>query len=237
MFEAECRCDDPSVPRRRQLSLFPFDDREHAGSILAEELRPKIEEDAVAVGLARGGIVVAAAVARALDLPLETVAIRKVRHPLQPEYALGAVAPGGPPYLRAHNGLTHDQLVIAIATAHRHAIALDHALHHDRPQLALAGRMAILIDDGLATGATMIAAARWARGLRARRVIAAAPVGAKETVELLQREVDEVVCPYAVGDLGAVGLWYADFSAVDDNEVNELLLQTNASGHLAPSPA
>ncbi|HEY8316711.1 MAG TPA: phosphoribosyltransferase family protein, partial [Gaiellaceae bacterium] len=77
---------------RRRLSLFPFDDRAHAGSILADELRPRIEdEDAVVIGLARGGIVVAAAVARALDLPLETVAVRKIRYPSQPEYALGAV--------------------------------------------------------------------------------------------------------------------------------------------------
>ena len=85
------------MPRRRQLSLFPFDDREHAGSVLAGELRPTVEKDAVVIGLARGGIVVAAAVARALNLPLETVAVRKVTHPLQPEYALGAVAAGGPP--------------------------------------------------------------------------------------------------------------------------------------------
>jgi putative phosphoribosyl transferase len=81
----------------------------------------------------------------------------------------------------------------------------------------------------------MIAAARWARGLRARRVIAAAPVGAREAVELLRREVDEVVCPYAINDLGAVGLWYADFAAVDDNEVNELLLAEKPR-HLTPSP-
>jgi putative phosphoribosyl transferase len=131
--------------------------------------------------------------------------------------------------------LTHEQLVIAIATAHRHALALDHALHGDRPQRSLAGRTVVLIDDGLATGATMIAAAQWARGLRARRVIAAAPVGAREAVELLRREVDEVVCPYAINDLGAVGLWYADFAAVDDNEVNELLLAEKPR-HLTPSP-
>lgn len=222
------------MPRRRQLSLFPFDDRAHAGSILAGELRPKIEEDAVVIGLARGGIVVAAAVARALGLSLEAVAVRKVGHPLQPEYALGAVGPSGPPYLRARNGLTHEQLVIAIAAAHSEARALDHTLHGDRPQLSLAGRTVVLVDDGLATGATMIAAARWARGLRARRIVAAAPVGARETVELLRREVDDVVCPYAVDDLGAVGLWYADFSAVDDSEVSKLLHAEEAR-HLTPS--
>jgi putative phosphoribosyl transferase len=223
------------MPRRRQSSLFPFDDREHAGSILAGELGSKIEKDAIAIGLARGGIVVAAAVARALDLPLETVAVRKIRHPLQPEYALGAVAPGGPPYLRARNGLTHEQLGIATATANRQAQTLDRRLHGDRSQRSLAGRTVILIDDGLATGATMIAAARWARGLRARRVIAAVPVGGKETVELVRREVDEIVCPYAIDDLGAVGLWYADFSAVDDNEVDELL-HAEESRQLTPSP-
>jgi putative phosphoribosyl transferase len=227
------RCDDRAMSRHRQLSLFPFDDRAHAGKILAGELLPKLEKDAVVIGLARGGIVVAAAVARALDLPLETVAVRKIRHPLQPEYALGAVGPGGPPYVRARDGLTHEQLMIAVASAQRQALALDRSLHGDRPQRSLAGRTVVLIDDGLATGATMIAAARWARGLRARRVVAATAVGARDTVELVRQEVDEVVCPYALADLGAVGLWYADFSAVDDDEVDELL---RGSRQLTASP-
>ncbi len=214
--------------RRQQPSVFPFDDRADAGALLARELEPEVEEDSVVVGLARGGIVVAAAVARSLALPLDAVAVRKVSHPWQPEYALGAITPSGQPYIRARNGLSEDQLVIAIATARTNAQALDRTLHRDRVPLSLAERSVLLVDDGFATGATMIAAARWARARGARRVVAAAPVGARQTIELLRREADEVVCLLAVDDLGAVGLWYIDFSQVDDREVSELLHATEA---------
>jgi putative phosphoribosyl transferase len=210
--------------RRRDLgSLFLFDDRRHAGSVLAGALEPEAGEDAVVVGLARGGIVVAAVVGRALGLPLETVAVRKVRHPLRPEYALGAVAPGGQAYVRARDGGTDHQLAAAVAAARAEAEALDRTLRDGRPRASLAGRAVLLVDDGLATGATMIAATRWAAGRGARRVVAAAPVGARETVDLLRRAADEVVCPYPVDNLVAVGLWYADFAQVNDEDVAELV--------------
>jgi putative phosphoribosyl transferase len=212
--------------------LFLFDDRAHAGTVLAGELEPEVDEDAVVVGLARGGIVVAAAVARALGLPLEMVAVRKVRHPLQPEYALGAVAPGAQAYVRARDGLTNDQLAIAVGAARAEAEALDRTLRDGRPQPSLAGQTVLLVDDGLATGATMIAAARWASELGAQRIVAAAPVGARETVDLLRREADKVVCPCAVDDLVAVGLWYTDFPQVDDGVVTELL---RAAGDTRPT--
>ncbi|MGZ8715615.1 MAG: phosphoribosyltransferase [Gaiellaceae bacterium] len=210
--------------RRRDLgSLFLFDDRRHAGAVLAGALEPEARGDAVVVGLARGGIVVAAVVARALGLPLEFVAVRKVRHPLQPQYALGAVAPGGQAYVRARDGLTDNEFEAAVAAAGAEAEALDRTLRDGRPQASLAGRTVLLVDDGLATGATMIAAARWATGCGARRVVAAAPVGARETVDLLRRVSGEVVCPYPVDNLVAVGLWYADFAQVNDEDVAEIL--------------
>lgn len=212
--------------------MFLFDDRAHAGTVLARALEPEVDEDAVVVGLARGGIVVAAAVARALGLPLESVAVRKVRHPLQPEYALGAVAPGAQAYVRACDGLTNDQLAIAVGAARAEAEALDRTLRDGRPQPSLAGQTVLLVDDGLATGASMIAAARWASELGAQRIVAAAPVGARETVDLLRREADKVVCPYAVDDLVAVGLWYEDFPQVDDGVVTELL---RAAGDTRPT--
>lgn len=146
-----------------------------------------------------------------------------MKHPLAPEYALGAVAPGAQPYLRARNGLTDRELAIALGTAGAESEALDHKLRSGHPQPSFAGRTVLLVDDGLATGATMIAAARWAAGLGARRIVAAVPVGARETVELLRGEADEVVCPHTLDDIGSVGLWYADFAQVDDEGVAELL--------------
>ena len=111
--------------RMRLTSPFMFRDRLHAGAVLARALDRKVDEDAVVVGLARGGVILAARVARALELPLELVAVRKVTHPLLPEYALGAVAPGAQAYVRAHNGLTDDQLATTIALAQGKARALD----------------------------------------------------------------------------------------------------------------
>lgn len=115
------------------------------------------------------------------------------------------------------------RLAIAVGLARAEADALDRKLRDGRPQPSLAGQTVLLVDDGLATGATMIAAARCAGERGAGRIVAAAPVGARETVDLLRREADEVVCPYAVDDLVAVGLWYADFPQVDDEDVAELL--------------
>ena len=209
--------------RIRLTSPFVFRDRVHAGAVLARALDRKVDEDAVVVGLARGGVVLAARVARALGLPLELVAVRKVTHPLLPEYALGAVAPGAQAYVRARNGLTDDQLATAVALAQGKARALDRKLRGARLQPSFAGRTTLLVDDGLATGATMVAAARWATERGAGRVIAAAPVGSREAVDLVRGEADEVVCPCTVDDLGAVGLWYVDFPQVDDDEVADLL--------------
>jgi putative phosphoribosyl transferase len=204
-------------------SLFLFEDRRHAGAVLAQSLEPAAREDAIVVGLAHGGIVVAAVAAQVMSLPLDVVAVRKVRHPLRPEYALGAVAPAGQAYIRARDGLSHHELATAAAAARAEADALDRTLRAFRPPVLLADRTVLLVDDGIATGATMIAAVRWARARGAARVVAAAPLGARETVELLQDAADEVVCPYPVDNLVAVGLWYADFAQVTDDDVAELL--------------
>lgn len=204
-----------------QLPRFP--DRFEAGRELARELAPERGATTVVVGLARGGVQVASEVAKSLAAPLDAVAVRKVGHPHQPEYALGAVAPGRIAYVRAHDGLTDAELAGAVDTAHRAADELDALLHRHRPPVAIAGKTAVLVDDGLATGATMIAAARWARAAGARRVVAAAPVGATRTVTLVRDEVDEVVCPHTTEAFGAVGFWYVRFDQVDDRQVTTLL--------------
>jgi putative phosphoribosyl transferase len=200
-----------------------FADRRDAGRVLARALETERGTDAVVVGLARGGVVVAAEVAQALGLPLDVVAVRKVGHPYQPEYALGAVAPGGGVYIRDPGGLTEHQLAAQIERAETRAAELDHTLHTGHEPVPLAGRTCLLVDDGLATGATMIAAVRWARNRGAARVVAAVPVGARQSAALLRHEADAVVCPHELSDLVAVGLWYRAFGQVDDAEVAALL--------------
>ena len=139
-----------------------YADRREAGLVLADRLRDEHLEGGVVVGLARGGVVVAAEVARRLGLPLDALAVRKVRHPLQPEYAIGAVTPGVGLFLRPHVDVTAESAGAAVALARSGAEALDRRIHGARPPVAIAGRTCVLVDDGLATGATMVAAARWA---------------------------------------------------------------------------
>jgi putative phosphoribosyl transferase len=212
-----------------------FPDRFEAGRELARALTGHEQGATVVVGLARGGVQVASEVARGLGAPLDAVAVRKVGHPLQPEYALGAVAPGGITYVRAHDGLTDAELAAAAMAAHQAADELDRRLHRDQPPVPLVGKTAVLVDDGLATGATMIAAARWARAAGARRVVAAVPVGASQTIALLRGEVDGVVCSRESTALGAVGFWYVRFDQVGDDEVVRLLAE--ASGRRAADEA
>jgi predicted phosphoribosyltransferase len=201
-----------------------FRDREDAGRRLASALEQTALGNAVVVGLARGGIPVAAEVAARLDLPLDAVAVRKIGHPWQPEYALGAAAPGRDGiFIRSHDGLDERLLGAAIARAKASAEELDGVLHERRPALDLHGRSALLVDDGLATGATMVAAVRWARARGSARVVVAVPVGAREAVHFLHREADEVICLSEPEVFGAVGFWYEDFAEVGVAQVLALL--------------
>jgi putative phosphoribosyl transferase len=207
------------------LMVYPplFAERAEAGRLLAGLLESERGTSAVVVGLARGGVVVAAEAARLLGLPLDALAVRKIGHPWQPEYAIGAVAPGDGVYVRAPNGLTDEQVAAAVDATKAQAAALDGRLHAGHPTLELAEKTCILVDDGLATGATMIAAVRWARSRGASRVVTAVPVGARETVEHLRREADSVVCSYELDPFVAVGIWYEAFGQVGDEDVLRLL--------------
>lgn len=200
-----------------------FDNRRDAGAALARSLEDWVTSNPVIIGLARGGVEVADVVARSFHLPFDALAVRKVGHPRRTEYALGAVAPDGIIYLREFDGLDRDAVAVVVATALQRAIALDRLLHTWRPALDPVGRTCILIDDGLATGATMIVACRWARSHDAARVVAAVPVGAAESIAMLEHEADNVVCPVCVQDLGAVGPWYRSFGQVEDERVIELI--------------
>jgi putative phosphoribosyl transferase len=216
-------------------SVFLFEDRIDAGVKLAREVERFATDDAVVVGITRGGVVVGAAVARELGLPLDAVAESKDRHPRQPEHVLGAVESGGAAAIHGSAGLAETELCGAALRARVEAVALQRQLHSDRQPVPLADRVALLVDDGIATGATMRAAARWARRHGARRIVAAAPVGARQAVFALADAVDAVVCPHPVDGLIAVGLWYARFDNVDDDELARLLAKAPAVPAALPS--
>jgi putative phosphoribosyl transferase len=200
-----------------------FADRLDAGGRLATRLGAEVITDGVVIGLARGGVEVGAEVARRLQMPLDALAVRKIGHPLQPEYAIGAVTPDGGIHLRPGTELDPSEVAAAASAALADAAALDGRLHAGRPAVELAGRTCVLVDDGLATGATMAAAVSWARGRGARRVIVAVPVGAPATVDVIEPLADGLVCLETPDALGSVGEWYDDFGQVADDRVVELL--------------
>ncbi len=224
-----------SAPERLRAPKWPlFSDRRQAGRRLAGLLADERAYSPVVVGLARGGVAVAAELAAVLSAPLDVVTVRKVGHPIEPEYAIGAVAPGGVVYLRNSEGLSDDQLALVFEDAVRRADELEAHLHAMLEPIPLAGRTAVLADDGLATGATMIAAARWAWKRGAARVVAAVPVGATASRPLVAPEVDELVILVEEDRFGAVGMYYESFDQLGDEDVLRLLEAARAA---APLPA
>ena len=210
-----------------------FESRQEAGRLLAHVLGEAEVVDLsdgpiVVIGLARGGVEVAAEVAAALHAPLDALAVRKVGHPWHPEYGIGAVAPGGVEYVRAHDGLTDDEVAQAVRVAARNAETLDASMHARYAPIDVEGATCIVVDDGLATGGTMVAAVRWARARGARRVVVAVPVAAAATARVFERdpEVDSVVWLLTPLELGAVGFWYDDFHQVPDEAVIALLAES-----------
>ena len=206
-----------------------YADRIEAGRALIEPLARFRGTDAVVLALPRGGVPVAAEVARALDLPLGLALVRKVGVPGQPELAVAALAgPAGETLvindeIARMAGLSEARIE-ELAAPQRQELARRGAMWlgaHPPPDLA--GRPVILVDDGLATGATMRAAVAWARSQDAAEVIAAVPVGAGASVAALRRLADAVYCPHSPDYFRAVGLYYRDFRQVDDAEVRALL--------------
>ena len=213
-----------------------FSDRAEAGSLLAQRLAGYAgRSDVIVLALPRGGLPVAYEVARALGVPLDVFIVRKLGVPGFEELALGAIASGG---IRVLNddvvrSLPNAADLIENVTAKENAELerREQSYRDGRPAPDLSGQVVILVDDGLATGATMRAAVAALRQRNVARIVVAVPIGAAETCRELAREVDEIVCAFASEWFQAVGQYYDDFSQVSDSEVGEILRRAaQASG-------
>jgi predicted phosphoribosyltransferase len=213
-----------------------FWNREHAGQSLAYELQAYAgRPDTVVVGVPRGGVAVGAEVARVLHAPLDFCVVAKLAAPEFPEFAFGALASGGVRVLdrEAMVQLRLSNTEVADILAHeRSDLERQEALYRPvRPLVPITGRIAIIVDDGAATGATLRAAAAAARLHYPKRLVVAIPVGSKDACALLGAIADEVVCPLRPEPFHAVGLWYVHFPQVPELEVRQQL------EHFAEEPA
>ncbi|MFF8973435.1 phosphoribosyltransferase [Streptomyces sp. NPDC014995] len=206
-----------------------FRDRRQAGRKLADLLRTQQEEgalpDPVVLALPRGGVAVAAEVARVLDAPLDVLVVRKIGAPFQEEFGVGAIA-GEQEALFDEDaldrlGISKSELTPVVERERRELHRREQLYRQGRPAPDLRGRTAILVDDGLATGGTARAALHAVRRLGPRRIVLAVPVGSPEAVNLLRGEADDVICLHRPASFMAVGLWYEDFEQLSDNDVLE----------------
>lgn len=209
--------------------MTSYDDRRDAGRALAAAVvaaMPSLRGDeAVVLALPRGGVPVAAEVARALHAPLDVVVVRKLGVPGQPELAFGAVGPGGVQVLNEQiaSRVAPAAVEDTVARETREVARRERDFRAGRPPLDLSGRHVLLVDDGLATGATMRAAVSVARAMAPATVTVAVPVGAAATVAELAAAADGVVCPLQPEAFRAVGEHYRDFTQTTDAEVRHTL--------------
>lgn len=228
---------------------LPFPDRHAAGRLLGRLLARGLDRargplagrdvlPAVALALPRGGVPVACEVARSLDIPMDVLVTRKIGYPPQPELGVGAIAEGGEPVydpvLLRKLGLRPADLA-GVAERERAEMARRVAVYRDgRPPPDVAGRLAILVDDGLATGATARAALRALRGAGAVRTVLAVPVAPAAAVDVMGEEADHVVALATPPDFRSVGEWYASFEQLTDDDVLAELARARAARQLAP---
>lgn len=218
-----------------------YDDRRAAGRLLAEGLAQLRGQDVVVLGLPRGGVPVAAEVARWLAAPLDVLVVRKLGVPRQPEWGFGAIGEGGVRVLNrdvvAEAGLEAAEQEAVEAAERAELDRRVRSYRQGRPASPVAGRTVVVVDDGIATGATAEAACRVVRGQGAARIVLAVPVGPAHSVARLARVADEVVCPRTPEVLGSVGAWYRHFAQVSDEEVTSLLARGARSLSHSPGAA
>lgn len=209
---------------------LPYADRAAAGRRLAGALAHlRGRPDLLVLALPRGGVPVAHEVARALEAPLDVFVVRKLGYPGHTEYAMGAIASGGVQVMNPEvRGVPAAELQRVVDMEHAELERRERLYRGDAPPLQLAGRTVVLVDDGLATGATMRAAAEAVRRQQPAWLCVAVPVGAGESVRWLGEVADEVVCPAIPEPFRAVGLWYRDFPQTSDDEVRSLLARARA---------
>jgi len=211
-----------------------FKDRAEAGQKLAEALEQYRNDDPIILGLPRGGVVVGYEIAKALHAPLDIIVARKLGAPEQPELGIGAVAPGGVILLdRNAIEILHISEAEIDEVAARERAEMRRRLHHYRGdgELELEDKTVIIVDDGLATGVTALAAIHSVRQMKPKQIVLAVGVCPRETAEVLRGEVDDLVCGATPEPFRAVGLWFEDFSQNTDEEVIGLLEKAHEQEH------
>ena len=215
-----------------QLTRALYLDRGDAGKVLAEALKRDLDEDLVSVrplvlAIPRGGVQIGCDIATALDADLDLVVPRKLGAEGNLEYAIGAVMHDGTLYLNPEalriTGASPEYIEAEKTGEMTEAARRLEAYRGGRREPMISGRVVIVVDDGIATGATMIVALRWVRSRGARMVVAAAPVAPPSTVEELKREADRVICPHTPEPFYAIGAFYESFGQVSDEDVKEML--------------
>jgi putative phosphoribosyl transferase len=206
-----------------------FQNRTDAGRQLAKALSKYKGQHPVVLALPRGGVPVAAEVAAALDAPLDLVLVRKIGVPQQPELAMGAVTDGKQPAVVRNNDIIElcgisDETFDTVCKEELAEIERRRLRYiGDRPRAEVEGKIAIVIDDGIATGATTLAAIKAVRSRKPRELVLAVPVAPLDSIKKLRSEVDAIVCLDAPRDFGAIGYFYEDFRQVNDDEVTAIL--------------
>lgn len=210
-----------------------FRHRRDAGRILAERLARTLTDDAVTViALPRGGVPVGFEITRVLGVPLDVLAVRKLGAPGQPEYGVGAIAEGEELVIDRREadrvGLSGEVLDRKVAIEQRELARRARAYRGARPMVDVRGRTVVLVDDGLATGLTMLVAIQAMRNRGAARIIVAVPVAAADAVERVGARADDVIAVLVPPRFHGVGEWYRDFAQTDDDEVIDLLARSRA---------
>ena len=203
-----------------------FEDRVSAGKKLAQKLKEYRGKDAIVFALPRGGVVTGAEIAKELDLPLEILIVRKIGHPYNPEYAIGAVNERGHIINKDIDVSGIDPIWLSEEIKRAKALIADRRRKylHERAPLSSKNKIAIIVDDGIATGSTMLAAIRAIKEQKPKKIVVAVPVSPKDTADMIEYDADEFVSLFIPDNfIGAVGEYYEKFDQVEDRDVVKIL--------------